>query len=207
MRRSWSAIPWLAGAVALALALTSPQFVRGLVLLAPVSHPWPGGVHWYYSMEARPWIGWALRRFIVMPAGLLVLRAGVGEVFAPNAAPSAYIEATGLKLALRPKHFRATAEDVADLKPFVSEQASRYPGIAAPTEIVTGDCDGVVYAPIHSAGCARDIPNSVLTVLPGIGHSPHHSATESVVAAIVRAEQRAIARQTTNARTRIAAAG
>jgi pimeloyl-ACP methyl ester carboxylesterase len=197
----------LAGALALALALAAPQFVRGLVLLAPVSHPWPGNVHWYYRIAARPWIGWAFRRFIALPAGLLVLRAGVGAVFAPNATPSNYIEATGLKLALCPRRFRANAEDVADLKPFVIAQSSRYPSIAAPTEIVTGDCDGVVSASIHSVGCARDIPDSVLTVLPGIGHSPHHSATERVVAAILRAEQRAAARGAAGVETRIAAAG
>jgi hypothetical protein len=43
--------------------------------------------------------------------------------------------------------------------------------------------------------------------LPGIGHSPHHSATERVVAAILRAEQRAAARGAAGVETRIAAAG
>ena len=34
----------LAGMLGLAMALDAPEFARGLVLLAPVSHPWPGGV-------------------------------------------------------------------------------------------------------------------------------------------------------------------
>ena len=63
--------------------------------------------------------------------------------------------------------------------------------IAAPTAIVTGDSDAVVYAHIHSIGCARDIPRATLTTLKGVGHSPHHSAPESVIAAIVEAERRA----------------
>src|SRR5205085_10534491 len=35
---SWS------GALATALALAYPERVAGLVLIAPVTHPWPGGV-------------------------------------------------------------------------------------------------------------------------------------------------------------------
>jgi pimeloyl-ACP methyl ester carboxylesterase len=180
----------LAGALALALALETPDFVRALVLLAPVSHPWPGGVNWHYAVSSIPWLGWFFRWLIVMPAGLLSLRAGVRQVFAPNPTPRDYVEATGLKLMLRPRHFQANAEDVVDLKAFIVEQSRRYVAIAAPTEIVTGDTDGVVSSELHSAGCARDIPGAVLTVVPGVGHSPHHAATESAIAAILRAEAR-----------------
>jgi pimeloyl-ACP methyl ester carboxylesterase len=196
----------LSGALALTLALETPDFVRALVLLAPVSHPWPGGVNWHYTASSIPWLGSVFRWLIVMPAGLLSLRAGVRQVFAPNATQRAYVEATGLKLMLRPRHFQANAEDVIDLKPFVIEQSRRYATIAAPTEIVTGDTDGVVSRELHSAGCARDIPGAVLTVLPGVGHSPHHAATESVIAAILRAEARAIAAEAAPIEARIAAA-
>ena len=56
--------------------------------------------------------------------------------------------------------------------------------------------DGIVYAHIHSAGCARDIPGATLTTLQGVGHSPHHSAPESVVAAILEVDRRAAEAQT-----------
>jgi pimeloyl-ACP methyl ester carboxylesterase len=180
-----------AGVVALAMALDAPEFTRALVLLAPVSHPWPGGVSWYYPISATGVLGSAFCRFLATPAGLLLLRSSLREVFLPNLVPLNYAEATGLKLVFRPRHFRANAEDVVDLKPFVAKQALRYGAIAAPTEIVTGDTDSIVYTHIHSIGCARDIPGAVLTVLPGVGHSPHHAATEDVVAAIVRADERA----------------
>jgi pimeloyl-ACP methyl ester carboxylesterase len=184
----------LAGVLALALALDAPEFTRALVLLAPVSHPWPGGVNWHYTIAAQRAVGWAFRQFVVTPIGLLALRSGLREVFVPNAIPANYVAASALKLMFRPKHFLANAEDVVDLKSFVTAQAPRYGLIAAPTEVVTGDNDGVVYTHIHSIGCARDIPGAVLTTLPGVGHSPHHCATEDVVAAIVRADRRAIKR-------------
>jgi pimeloyl-ACP methyl ester carboxylesterase len=183
----------LAGVVGLAMALNAPEFVRGLVLLAPVSHPWPGGVAWYYRLAASPAWGALFRRLIVLPAGLASMRAGVSAVFDPNPTPPGYIGGTRLPLVLRPLHFKANAEDVVDAEAYVAALSPRYGAISAPTAIVTGDRDGVVYARIHSAGCARDIPGARLTTLRGVGHSPHHSAPESVVAAILDVEARAAA--------------
>lgn len=182
----------LGGVLGLAMALDAPQFVRGLVLLAPVSHPWPGGVAWYYRLAASRTLGPAFRRLVVLPAGLASTRSGVRGVFAPNPTPADYVAATRLALVFRPRHFRANAEDVVAAEAHVAALSPRYPTIDVPTAVVTGDQDGVVYANIHSAGCARDIPGATLTVLPGVGHSPHHSAPDSVVAAILDVEARAL---------------
>jgi pimeloyl-ACP methyl ester carboxylesterase len=58
------------------------------------------------------------------------------------------------------------------------------PDIRAPVVIVTGDHDGVVDANVHAYGSLRDIPGAMLTLLPGVGHSPHHADPDRVVAAI-----------------------
>ena len=197
----------LGAVTSLALALDAPDFVRALVLLSPVSHPWPGGVSWYYKLSATPLIGPLFRSFVVMPVGLLSLRAGVHQVFTPNPTPLNYVEATALKLVLHPRRFRANAEDVAALKPFVVDLSQRYGRLVAPTEIVTGDTDSVVSPRLHAAGCARDIPGAALAILPGVGHSPHHASTESVVAAILRAEERALASEIAPAEAKRAVAG
>src|SRR5437588_788530 len=73
----------LAGVLGLAMALEAPAFTRGLVLLAPVSHPWPGGVWWYYTVAADRIVG-ALFRWLVVPiAGIAVVRGAMRSVFAP----------------------------------------------------------------------------------------------------------------------------
>jgi pimeloyl-ACP methyl ester carboxylesterase len=185
----------LAGMLGLAMALDAPQFTRGLVLLAPVSHPWPGGVAWYYRLAASRILGPAFRRVFVLPAGLLSTRGAVREVFAPSPTPQDYVVATRLPLVFRPRHFRANAEDIVAAEAHVAALSPRYSTIRVPTAIVTGDRDGVVYANIHAAGCARDIPGATLTVLPGVGHSPHYSAPDSVVAAIVEVEARAFSEE------------
>lgn len=185
----------LAGALGLAMALDAPEFVRGLALLAPVSHPWPGGVAWYYRLAASRRLGPLFCRTLLLPAGLASMRSGVRGVFAPCPPPPGYAAATGLPLVFRPRHFRANAEDVVAAEAHVAAWSPRYPTIAVPTAIVTGDRDGVVYAEIHSAGCARDIPGATLTVLPGVGHSPHHNAPDATIAAILEVEARAVSEE------------
>ncbi len=194
--RAVVAVHSLGGLTGLAMALDHTDFVRALVLISPVSHPWPGGVAWYYTVGAHRWLGPAFRRLVTLPAGRLRMRSAVAGVFAPNAAPRDFIEATRLPLVLRPLHFRANCEDVAHAEAAVAALSPRYGAIRAPTEVVTGDSDGVVYAHIHSVGSARDIPGARLTTLAGVGHSPHYVAPERVVAIIVEAERRAAERET-----------
>jgi len=183
----------------LAMALEAPGFVRALILIAPVSHPWPGGVAWYYTAGADPVFGPPLRRLLTLPVGMARMRGAVRAVFAPNPPPPGFIEATRLPLVLRPLHFRANCEDVAHAEAAVAALSPRYGAIRAATEIVTGDSDSVVYAHIHSAGSARDIPGARLTTLKGVGHSPHHVAPEQVVEIILEAERRARERETERA--------
>ena len=175
----------------LALALDHPQFVRGLALIAPVSHPWPGGVAWYYTLGAHPLFGPPFRRLLALPIGLARMTSAVASVFAPDRAPPNFIEATRLPLVLRPLHFSANCEDVACAEGAVAALSPRYHGIRVPTEVVTGDSDGVVYADIHASGLARDIPDAQLTTLEAVGHAPHHVAPERIAAVILEAERRA----------------
>lgn len=180
----------LGGITALAMALEEPDFVQALVLIAPVSHPWPGGVAWYYSLGAHSILGAPFRGLATLPVGMARISAAVAGVFAPNSPPPNFVEATMLPLVLRPAHFRANCEDVVHAEAAVAAMSPRYGEIRAPTEIVTGDSDGVVYAQIHSAGLARDITFSRLTTLQRTGHSPHHVAPDRIVNIILEAAKR-----------------
>ncbi|MGJ8571074.1 MAG: alpha/beta fold hydrolase [Hoeflea sp.] len=172
------------GAIAASFALAHPQMTAGLVFLAPATHSWPGGIAWYYGLTQRPLVGPLFANTLALPAGLTRLESGSACVFAPNPIPDDYIATTAPALVLRPRAFRNNAIDVANLKPYVTKVAPRYPEIKSPTVIITGDSDSVVLAHIHSEGLARDIEGAELVWIRNLGHKPDHVTTDLAVRAI-----------------------
>lgn len=176
----------LAGAVAAAFALDHAEATAGLVLLAPVTHPWPGGVTWYYDIAARPVLGRLFVGTVMAPLGAWQLEASAKASFAPLAGPADYARRTAAGLVLRPAEFRWNAQDVADLLPFVRKQAARYGAIGAPTAILASDDDTVVSTAIHATAIARQIAGARLVLLQGMGHQIHYNAREAVLAEVER---------------------
>lgn len=197
------------GSIAASLALQHPDKVKGLVFLAAATHPWPGGVDWYYRVASMPVIGWLFTHTLSLPAGLGRIDSGSAYVFHPNAVPPDYARKAAIPLVLRPDEFRYNAIDVANLHDYVSRISTHYPEIKAPTVIITGDTDQVVLERIHSRGLARDIKGSELIEIHGLGHKPDYVATDLAIAAIEKLsgaprDLMAIARQV---EARIAASG
>ncbi len=172
------------GSIAASLALQHPEKVKGLVFLSAATHPWPGGVGWYYRVASTPVVGWLFTHFVSLPAGLMQLTSGAESVFYPNPMPEGYVEKSLIPLILRPATFRNNAEDVVNLHDYVSRISAHYPEIKAPTVIITGDADGIVLPNIHSTGLARDIKGSELVWVHGMGHKPDYVATDLCIAAI-----------------------
>jgi pimeloyl-ACP methyl ester carboxylesterase len=172
------------GSIAASLALQYPDRVRGLLFLSAATHPWPGGVGWYYRVAANPVFGWLFTRTISLPAGLQRMATGVDDVFLPNKTPAGYLDNGHIPLVLRPDTFRYNAEDIVNLHDYVSRISARYPEIKVPTVIITGDADRIVLADIHSRGLARDIEGSELVWVHGMGHKPDYIATDLCIAAI-----------------------
>ncbi len=175
---SWS------GALATAYALAYPDATAGLLLLAPVAYPWPGGVGWYNPIVANSVVGWVFARTLALPIGKLLLKPGVGMVFAPQLPPPDYVERAGAELILRPRELTANAEDLTGLKAFVTAQAPHYGEIETPTIVIAGDEDTTVSPDIHAKHIVRVLPHGRLIMLPGVGHMLHHAAPEVVIAAI-----------------------
>lgn len=172
------------GAIAASFGVLHPNKVEGLVFLASATHPWPGGVDWYYHVASAPVIGLIFSHTVALQAGMTRITPATAHVFAPNPAPSSYIADTGPALVLRPSAFRANATDVAGLLDYVTRFAPRYREIEKPTVIITGDSDEIVLEEIHSKGLARDIEGSELVWIKGLGHKPDYVVTDIVIAAL-----------------------
>lgn len=171
-------------ASAAAMAVNHPEKVAGLVFVAPATHPWPGGVTWYYELAATPLIGPFMSETVFLPIGRLLMKNGVHSVFSPNDVPANYAERSALELVFRPRIFRANARDVTSLKRYVEEISPRYKEIEVPTVIITGDSDDIVLAEIHSVGLEKDIDGAELIVLEKVGHKPDYAETDVVISAI-----------------------
>lgn len=175
------------GAVAAAFALDHPERTAGLVLVSAASHPWPGGAtSWYYRLAALPGAGPAFCALAALPAGLVRIAGATRSVFSPNPVPDGYVRRAAIMLVLRPAAFRANAIDVDGLYAHVAAAAPRYPSISAPTVVISGDSDTVVYEEVHSLGLARDIPGAALAWVRNLGHKPDWIAPDLVAAAILK---------------------
>jgi len=181
-------------AVATAFAVDNPRMISGLVVVAPASHPWPGGkVNWYWRPGSIPLIGQLFAHVLAGSLGGLLYRRALGKVFAPDRVPADYPERSGTQLALRPASYLANCEDIGALNGHLARLAGRYRDIAAPTVIIAGDSDGTVSTDLHARALARDIAGSRLVVIPDGGHLPTYAATGLIVNEIAALNRRVAA--------------
>jgi len=138
-----------AGSLMPAMALDYPKRVAAIVMLSPVAYPWIGGVGEFNKIASIPVIGPLLAHTITVPLGLLLVDSGTRYVFAPQAMPDGYIDATAVRMVLRPNVFLNNARDLITLKAEMVKQSPRYPAIRIPVTIVTGDADKTVSTDIH----------------------------------------------------------
>ncbi len=115
----------------------------------------------------------------------------MAAIFAPDPIPQGYAQFVGAALTVRRGTLRANARQVNALYPHVVAMSARYPGLRVPVEILHGAADTIVPAAIHAGPSAATIPGAGLTLLPGVGHMPHHAAPEAALAAIRRVAARA----------------
>jgi pimeloyl-ACP methyl ester carboxylesterase len=175
---SWS------GALVARMALDYPQRVAGLVMLAPVTYPWPGGVGWYNRLVTTPVIGPLLAHTITLPLGYLLAERGARGVFLPQIMPADFVNDSATLLWLRPREFLANAWDLVTLKAAVMEQSPRYPDITAPVVIITGEPDKTVFTNRHSRPFKAAVPQTKLIVLPDVGHMIQNAVPELVISEI-----------------------
>ncbi|MCH9670467.1 MAG: alpha/beta hydrolase, partial [Gammaproteobacteria bacterium] len=120
----------LGGAVALAFALRYPDVAAGVVLIGGVAYPWKTGVAWFNHVAQWPVVGPLFAHTLVYPVGRWLLPEAVRAVFTPESPPAEYERRHGTVLALRPKAFRASAQDLLHLSDHMAKQSVRYPELS-----------------------------------------------------------------------------
>jgi pimeloyl-ACP methyl ester carboxylesterase len=179
------------GSVALAWAVDAPESVEGLVLLAAPSQVWPGGLGLTTDLLANPIAGPLVARAATHLVTEEFASRTLAGVFAPQPAPTGYLEHLDLDLVLRPGSLRANAIQLSGLKNEIRQMVRRYPALLMPVEILHGEADRTVGLEIHSAPLAAQVPHARFTRLPGIGHMLHQVALPEVLQAMGRLSREA----------------
>jgi len=179
------------GAVSLAWAVTRPENISGLVLIAPAAVPWETPLDSFNRVSST-----SLGNALILPLITAFIpdwyvETALENVFSPQKAPEGYARHFGPSLTLRRASMHANAKQRANLLGEITRLEPRYPEISVPTEIIHGTADTTVGLEWHSHRLVDRIPRAELIELDGIGHMPQVVAAPEVAAAIERAAQRA----------------
>ncbi|WP_084544848.1 alpha/beta fold hydrolase [Derxia gummosa] len=171
----------LGALVALSMALDHQAEVGGLVLVSGYYYPTPRLDAALTLPTALPLIGDVLR-YTVSP---LAARAGLGgtmaAMFAPLPVPDHFYGPVARELMLRPSQLRAVAEDGSGMVAAAGQLSSRLPELILPVTLVAGAEDGLIDPQAQTVRLHRELPQSRLLLLPGVGHMAHHAAVGDLV--------------------------
>lgn len=170
------------GAVAMAWALDAPTMVAGVVSLAGAVAPWSFQSTWRNTQRFQ---AAALTAFGGAGLGQAALD-GLNDSFAPNPIPPGYVAHMRTELSPFSGPTAAMMADIAAINAALAMMAPRYAGMERPVELVYGDSDRILSLAEQGEAAAKALPRARLTVLPGVGHMPHHVEPEICAAAIER---------------------
>ena len=177
---SWGA------AVALAMALNHPEYVRGLVLLSGNYYPTLRADVLLSSPPAIPIVGDLLRYSISPPLGKLLQPRLLKGMFAPLPVPASIALGSTPDMSVRPGQIRAESQDGVAMIPGAITMRHRYQELTVPVVIMAGAEDRVINAK-QPARLHAQIPHSILRLVPGVGHMIHYAVPEEVAEAIEEA--------------------
>lgn len=142
----------LGGAVALALALARPKLVIGLALLCPFTHPVQRPPAIFRPLAIRSPIARKLLGYtIAVPIANFTAAKTIEMAFAPEPAPTDFIDRAGGALGLRPKGFISASEDMEGANASIGAQSKRYGKLDVPGAILFGAEDTILQPTQHGA--------------------------------------------------------
>ena len=174
---SWGA------SVAVALALTYPNLVQGLVLASGYYYPTLRPDVVAVSATAVPLVGDVLGHTISPIVSRVMWPLLMAKIFGPQSMPKKF-EGFPKDMALRPSQIRASAAESALMIPDAFHYRDEYANLKMPLVIVAGDEDRLVDIDAQSARLHRDVPQSRFHRVPGTGHMIHQTATGAVMSAV-----------------------
>ncbi|MGZ9100932.1 MAG: alpha/beta fold hydrolase [Brevundimonas sp.] len=170
-------------AVAMAMALASPESVSGVVLVAPIAFPEPRLEIMMFGARAVPVTGeWV--SIMAGPTDAIMLPALRNGMFLPQMMTPAFRDGFPFALASGREQLQADGQDALAMIESLSRSASKYAACQVPVHIVQGDQDLVVNPMLHGRPLAAVLPRGRFVNMPGLGHMAHHFAPGIVADAV-----------------------
>ena len=174
---SWGA------SVAVALALTYPNLVQGLVLASGYYYPTLRPDVVALSAPAVPLVGDVLGHTIAPIVSRVMWPLLMAKIFGPRSMPKKF-KGFPKEMALRPTQIRASAAESALMIPDAFYYRDEYANLKMPLVIVAGNEDRLADIDAQSARLHRDVLQSKFHRVAGTGHMIHQTATGVVMSAI-----------------------
>lgn len=177
------------GTVALAWGTLGPQDVAGMVLAAPAAYPLDNAPDPMLAFLAIPHLGPVLARAICGPLRKAALKKSVAPLFAPLGMPDGFMDAMGRHLFSNPQELCNNATEITRLKGFLPAIIAKYPGLDMPVEILYGTADKNTPPDVNGA-LVSALPDANLVMLEGLGHMLQYQASDEILLALDRVEQK-----------------
>ncbi len=145
----------LGGAIALAMALDAPEKIRGLALLAPLTHPVADAGSFKGLIVHSAMMRRLMAQTVAIPAAQRTAAELLQQVFGPNPCPEDFLIRAGGALGLRPKSFIAASADATLASGGIAEQSTRYASeLNTPGAVLFGEADAVLSPQANGASMA-----------------------------------------------------
>ncbi|MEM9098106.1 MAG: alpha/beta hydrolase [Pseudomonadota bacterium] len=177
-------------AVALDWAINYPDEVAGLVTMSGAMVSWQGALGWRYRLGGIAPIGRLMGEAVPLFATEALLKKELAEVFDPDPVPATYLEEGGIALALKPRTFALNLRAMDQLHWQTVQAIPRVPQITCPVEVLHGRADAIIPYDPESGPIAALAPKAHTVILDQVGHMPHHTQPESVLASTNRLSER-----------------
>jgi pimeloyl-ACP methyl ester carboxylesterase len=166
-----------------ALALKSPDLVRGLVLASGYYYPTARPDVIAMGVPALPLIGDILSHTLSPLISRAIWPLMMAKIFGPRSVPEKF-GAFPKEMALRPSQIRASAAESALMIPDAFKLRHQYVNLKMPVVIIAGEDDRLIDIDTQSARLHSEIPQSRFNRIAGNGHMIQQTATDQVMSAI-----------------------
>lgn len=178
--------------VALSLALENPDSISGLVLIGGYYYPTTRADVVVQRLIAMPVVGDVLRHSIWPLVARAAAPLAFERVFSPLAPTGSFLRRYPLPMAVRPSQLRSLADDTVAMPKAAARLAGRYGELQIPVDLIAGVDDKIVSTAHHSRRLNRELHNSFIDEVPGIGHMVHHAHPKLVERRVAHVFQRAL---------------